>query len=306
MMDKAIENDVLTGLGSHLIPNGVSLLQYADDTIICLENDLTKARNFKMLLYIYEMMADLKINFMKSEIFMINGDEDITMQYASLFDCQIGTFPILYFGVPVSPNRLHIVDWKKLEEKLDKRLDSWKGSSLSVAGRITLINACLSNSPIYHMSMYLLSNKTIGNLDKKKEVSLARWWRQKKYHLTRWEKAYTSRKKGGLGIKNLRVINICLMCKWLWKFESEKGIWQGIVNNKYVHGNSILNIGPRVGDSPVWSDILKSESIIFKGDKLLLGLVIKLDSGKTPGSLKLLLLCLNQTCMICVMTKISL
>jgi hypothetical protein len=113
MMDKAIENDVLTGLGSHLIPNGVSLLQYADDTIICLENDLTKARNFKMLLYIYEMMADLKINFMKSEIFMINGDEDITMQYASLFDFQIGTFPILYFGVPVSPNRLHIADWKK-------------------------------------------------------------------------------------------------------------------------------------------------------------------------------------------------
>ncbi|KAL5669765.1 hypothetical protein ACJX0J_021986, partial [Zea mays] len=34
-----------------------------------------------------------------SEIFMINGDEDITMQYASLFDCQIGTFPILYFGI---------------------------------------------------------------------------------------------------------------------------------------------------------------------------------------------------------------
>jgi hypothetical protein len=113
MMDKAIENDVLTGLGSHLIPNGVSLLQYVDDTIIYLENDLTKARNLKMLLYIYEMMADLKINFMKSEIFMINGDEDITMQYASLFDFQIGTFPILYFGVPVSPNRLHIADWKK-------------------------------------------------------------------------------------------------------------------------------------------------------------------------------------------------
>jgi hypothetical protein len=188
MMDKAIENDVLTGLGSHLIPNGVSLLQYADDTIICLENDLTKARNLKMLLYIYEMMAGLEINFMKSEIFMINGDEDITMQYASLFDCQIGTFPILYIGVPVSPNRLHIADWKKkLEEKLDKRLDSWKGSSLSVAGRITLINACLSNSPIYHMSMYLLPKKTIGNLDKKERSFFSKVAEiEKNYHLVRW------------------------------------------------------------------------------------------------------------------------
>jgi hypothetical protein len=69
IMDKAIENDVLKGLGNHLIPNMVSLLQYADDTIICLENDLTKARNLKMLLYIYEMMEGLKINFMKSDFF---------------------------------------------------------------------------------------------------------------------------------------------------------------------------------------------------------------------------------------------
>jgi hypothetical protein len=84
MTNKAIENNVLKGLGNHLIPNGVSLLQYADDTIICLENDLTKARNLKMLLYIYEMMVGLKINFMKTEFFVINGDEDITMQYASL------------------------------------------------------------------------------------------------------------------------------------------------------------------------------------------------------------------------------
>jgi hypothetical protein len=110
MMDKACANGVLNGLGRHLIPNGVILLQYADDTIICMENDLFKARNLKMLLYIYEMMAGLKINFMKSEIFVINGDDDIKMQYANLFDCQMGTFPMMYLGVLVSPFRLRIAD----------------------------------------------------------------------------------------------------------------------------------------------------------------------------------------------------
>jgi hypothetical protein len=202
MVDKAIENDVLKGLGNHLIPHGVSLLQYADDTIICLENDIKKARNLKMLLYIYEMMAGLKINFMKSEIFVINGDDDIAMQYANLFNCQIGSFPMMYLGVPVSPNRLHIADWRNLEEKLEKRLDSWKGSSLSVAGRITLINACLSNSPIYHMSMYLLPKTTIDNLDKRRKKFL---WQgggdKKKYHLVRWDKVCTSKKKVGLELR---------------------------------------------------------------------------------------------------------
>jgi hypothetical protein len=97
---------------------------------------------------------------------------------------------------------LHIADWRKLEEKLEKRLDSWKGSSLSVAGRITLINACLSNSPIYHMSMYLLPKTTIDNLDKRRKKFL---WQgggdKKKYHLVRWDKVCTSKKKVGLELR---------------------------------------------------------------------------------------------------------
>ena len=61
------------GVVPHLVDGGLSILQYADDTIIFMENDLSKARNLKMLLYIYEMMVGLKINFMKSEIFVIMG-----------------------------------------------------------------------------------------------------------------------------------------------------------------------------------------------------------------------------------------
>jgi hypothetical protein len=91
------------------------------------------------------------------------------MHYANLFDCQMGSFPMMYLGVTVSPFHLRIADWIRLEEKFDKRLDSWKGSSLSIAGRITLINACLSNSPVYHMSMYLLPSTTIKKLDIKRK-----------------------------------------------------------------------------------------------------------------------------------------
>jgi hypothetical protein len=55
------------------------------------------------------------------------------------------------------------------------------------------------------------------------------------------------------------------MCKWWWKLEKDKGIWQEIVNNKYIHGNSILNIGPRVGESQVWSDMLKVREYYMQG-----------------------------------------
>jgi hypothetical protein len=51
MVRAAQQNSLVTGLADNLIPNGVALLQYADDTVLCLENNVEKARNVKLLLY---------------------------------------------------------------------------------------------------------------------------------------------------------------------------------------------------------------------------------------------------------------
>jgi hypothetical protein len=74
-MIKAQHNGLVIGLISNLIPTGVAILQYADDTIICLKNDLEKARNVKLLLYFFEIMSGLRINFDKSEVMMIGEME---------------------------------------------------------------------------------------------------------------------------------------------------------------------------------------------------------------------------------------
>jgi hypothetical protein len=75
MMIKAQHIGLVIGLISNLIPTGVAILQYADDTIICLKNDLEKARNVKLLLYFFEIMSGLRINFDKSEVMMIGEME---------------------------------------------------------------------------------------------------------------------------------------------------------------------------------------------------------------------------------------
>ena len=129
----------------------------------------------KLLLYLFEMLAGPKINFNKSEIFMINDEENWGQTYADIFNCQVGLFPIKYLGVPVSPSRLKVSDWMPLVEKSLKRLDVWKGSSLSIAGRSTLIGSSLNNSPIYHMSVYLLPKTIIKKVrQNKKNFFLAR------------------------------------------------------------------------------------------------------------------------------------
>ncbi|WVZ79760.1 LOW QUALITY PROTEIN: hypothetical protein U9M48_027301 [Paspalum notatum var. saurae] len=213
---------------------------YADDTIVCLKNEVEYNRNLKLLLGLYEMMSGHKINFDKSEVIMIN--------------------------VPVSPSKHHISDWLPLEEKILKRLESWKSGSMPIAGRIVLINSCLTNAPIYHMSMYLLHKTVIARIDKCRRNFL---WQggslKKKYHLVKWSRACEEKKRGGLGIKSLSKLNISLLCKWWWKLETEDGLWQDIVKVKYLNKHTVRNVGARLGDSPVWRDMLKVKSFYLQG-----------------------------------------
>ena len=67
MMTSAQKNGLVKGLASDLIKDGVGILQYADDTVICFEHDIDKAVNVKLLLYLFELMSGLKINFDKSD-----------------------------------------------------------------------------------------------------------------------------------------------------------------------------------------------------------------------------------------------
>jgi hypothetical protein len=87
MMHKAQQNDLITGLVENLIPKGIAVLQYANDMIICLKHDLDKARNMKMLLYMFEQMSELKINFEKSEIVVIGNDDNVAISYVEDFNC---------------------------------------------------------------------------------------------------------------------------------------------------------------------------------------------------------------------------
>jgi len=200
MIIKAQHNGLFTGLIDHIIPYGVVVLQYADDTIIFFKHDMEGANNMKFLLYLYEMIAGLKINFNKSEVITINDEENLGQTYAELFNCQVGLFPIKYLGVPVSPSRLHVRDWLSLIDKCLKILDVLKGSCMCIAGRSTLISSSLNNSPIYHMSVYLLPKTIVNKMDK---IRRSFFWQgggtKKKYHMLKWEKMQKQEKKRWFG-----------------------------------------------------------------------------------------------------------
>jgi hypothetical protein len=68
---RAKEEGHVQSMIPHLVDGGVSILRYADDTILFMEHDTAKAVNMKLILCIFEQLLGLKINFHKSEIFFV-------------------------------------------------------------------------------------------------------------------------------------------------------------------------------------------------------------------------------------------
>jgi hypothetical protein len=55
------------------------------------------------------------------------------------------------------------------------------------------------------------------------------------------DKICKHKKKGGLGIKDIRKMNLSLLCKWWWKSDNEEGLWQDITKFKYLKDGSICD-----------------------------------------------------------------
>lgn len=153
-----------------------------------------------------------------------------------------------------------------------KKLAIWMGNCLSIAGRATMISSSLTSTFIYHMSMYLLPKTTSDKLDKQRRTFLwqggRRKGQKKKYHLIKWEIICKSKDKGGLGIKDIKKMNVSLLTKWWWKLETQSGLWQDIVNAKYMQGMTVSSVKHRLTDSPVWSDLMKVKHIYLRGRKI--------------------------------------
>src|SRR3954469_12610924 len=122
LIERAKQDGQIAGVVPHLVDGGLSILQYADDTILFMEHDLDKARNLKLLLSAFEQMSGLKINFHKSELFCFGEAQDETHLYADLFGCGLGEFPVTYLEIPIHYRRLTNFEWKHVEERLQKIL----------------------------------------------------------------------------------------------------------------------------------------------------------------------------------------
>jgi hypothetical protein len=187
LINRAKLEGQISGVIPHILDEGLSILQYVDDTILFIDHNFDQARNMKLLLTAFEQMSGLKINFHKNEIFCFGNAKDQELQYGQLFGCKKGSYPFRYLEIPMHYGKLNNSDWKMIEEQIEKKLSIWKGKYLSVGGRLVLINLVLTSLPMFMLSFFKVPK---GVLEKIEYYRSCFYWRndsqKKKCRLTKW------------------------------------------------------------------------------------------------------------------------
>ena len=232
---------------------GISHIQYADDTVIMIDCSEKSVLNLKLILYCFEWLFGLKINFHKSDVFVFGVDQGSQETLANMLNCRLEEWPMKYLGIPISTNRLDIQAFSGIVDKMRNMLDPWKGKNLSSGGRLILTNSCLSNLPNYTMGFYLLPKSTHKNLD---QIRGNFFWKGAsddfKYHMAKMDTICRPKNQGGLGMINTKHMNDSLLVKWIWKIlKAPITTWYKHLKAKYMPSGNFFCSKVR-GSSQFW------------------------------------------------------
>jgi hypothetical protein len=151
-------------------------------------------------------------------------------------------------------------------DSIRKRLGSWGNKYISLGGRIVLINAVLNSLPIFFLSFLKMPVKIWREVVRIQRKFL--WGglsNKNKMCWVKWSEICKPKKEGGLGIKDLRLMNSSLLSKWRWKLLLDgDDMWKKVILAKYgvrAMGKATLAVEDfGVGASVWWRDICRVDS----------------------------------------------
>lgn len=90
LIRQARELGLVKSINSFSSTEDTSILQYADDTIFLIHDDVESAKNLKFILCLFEHLSGFKINFLKSEVYC-GGSASINHEiFEEIFTCKGG------------------------------------------------------------------------------------------------------------------------------------------------------------------------------------------------------------------------
>lgn len=135
-----------------------------------------------------------------------------------------------YLGISLHHDRIRKEDIQPIIDKIIKRIAGWRGKLLSYSGRLILIKTCLASIPVYLMSFIKFPKWAISLINS--QMSHCLWNKNEQnnsFHLPSWP-SVTMKEYGGLGIPDLRQLNLCLLGSWIKRYNEDGGkLWKELI-----------------------------------------------------------------------------
>ncbi|KAH9670623.1 putative ribonuclease H protein [Citrus sinensis] len=246
-------------------------LFFADDLLLLAEADIEQAGVINMVLNNFCQSSEAKVNKAKSQVFF---SKNISAWDMKRIGAELG-FSVTkdlgtYLGMPLLHTRVSHHTYQNIIDKVERRLSGWHASLLSLAGRITLTQTVLQAIPVYAMQTTSLPTGINMKIDKACRKFI---WsgnsNQQRMSMVSWDTLCKPKAYGGLGLKDLNVMNKALLMKLSWGIISAKdSLWVQVLCTKYGVNNSNppLSLPTRYGShmwkaiGRIWSDTMLSRS----------------------------------------------
>lgn len=183
--------------------------------------------------------------------------------------------------MPAQWGRSKVQSLQWLKDKILRKIQGWKGALLNHAGKEVLIKAVLQAIPAYAMAIIKFP-KTFCNQISSKIAQF--WWRGKKergIHWKKWSSLTMRKEEGGMGFKDLEIMNQSLLAKQAWRiYQDPSALWARVLKGIYFPNKEFLSIAKARNVSWAWSSLLSGRDLLLDHGQWNIGTGEKVDISK--------------------------
>ena len=242
---------------------GLTHLMFADDLILFCKAHPPSLQKLMEAFHVFPLCSGLKANMDKSSIVFGGNCSQIQQECLDITGFSEGKLPFRYLGLPITASKLSKRECSLLVEKITGKMRTWVSRHISYAGRVVLINSVLFGMFNFWAKVFLLPQEVIQRV-----TNICRnflWEGSDTYSRApyiAWDTVCTSRKQGGLGVKNLLLWNQASIAKLVWDIARKKDcLWIQWIHGRYLKGKDWWDYSLKNYASWYWKKLLKVRDI---------------------------------------------
>ncbi|XP_019427157.1 PREDICTED: uncharacterized protein LOC109335477 [Lupinus angustifolius] len=208
---------------------------YADDILIFCRGIKRELAAIKDLFTDYAKISSQCLILGKCKFYSTQANARKISNLTNWLGFGAGQLPFNYLGVPLFRGKPKAIHLQPISDRIVNKLAKWKGSCLSIMGRVELVKSIIHSMLVYSFHVY----RWPVNLLKRMDNCIWNFiWsgdtQVKKLVTVAWYKVCCPVKEGGLGLRSISAMNQAAILKLAWDMTSSSQEWD---NSIWLLGN---------------------------------------------------------------------